>query len=164
MQSFKSKKHHDRKWFVLYYTQYIAWILTAFCIINFLFGRREAILSLPIPLVIFVITSVRRSRQLILNEVVIINNLAIFYVYNFWKGHFEKKTTIDKLKTELDTNYSEGLFSPSTTALFFFHYEPGTFYITPEKDHFSKEMITNLASTLKAIHSQTMKPVELSTP
>lgn len=163
MQSFKSKKHHDRKWFVLYYGQYIAWILAAFCIIYFLFGRREAILYLPMPLVIFAIASVRRSRQLILNEVVIINNLAIFYVYNFWKGHFEKKTTIDKLKTELDNYYSEGLFSSSTTALFFFHHQPGTFYITPEKDHFSKEMIVDLNNSLNQIQSQNIKPVYSAT-
>ncbi len=162
MQSFKSKKHHDRKWFILYYAKGIAGLLTGAVICYFLFEKKGIAFAIPIiPCALLIRNFIQHSRQLLINEVVVINNLVIFYVYNFWKGHSEKKTTIDKLKTELDTNYSEGLLRDSTTALFFFHHQPGTFYMTPEKDHFSKEMIINLAEALKAIHSQTMKPVEL---
>ena len=162
MQSFKSKKHHDRKWFILYYAKGIAGLLTVFFLFYFIYERKPIVFSvLILPCALLIISFIQHSRQLLINEVIVINNLVIFYVYNFWKGHFEKKTTIDTLKTELDTNYSEGLLRGSTTALFFFHRQPGTFYITPEKDHFSKEMITHLAGALKAIHAQTMKPVEL---
>lgn len=162
MESFKSKKYHDRKWFLLYYLKAIAWLLAGFLLFYFLYDKKTVLFSiLSVHIIFLAINFIQHSRRLLINEVVVINNLVIFYVYNFWKGHSEKKTTIDKLKTELDTNYSEGLLRDSTTALFFFHHQPGTFYMTPEKDHFSKEMIINLAEALKAIHSQTMKPVEL---
>ncbi len=157
MYSFRSKKPHSKRRFIVYYS---IQLLLAIVLITVGFGfkifKQERFPFYTILAAATLIVSfIRDSTSTVFNAVIIDEQkqLITFYCFRFWKGEFPLERSFDETKIEIDPSYSTGLFSQGQPAIFFFKNKPGQFYVSEKKDGFSKKTMADLSEILKKITS-----------
>jgi hypothetical protein len=157
MISFKSKRKKNKAWFVmmhlclpllagplLYLAFRIGWLRYSF----FLFWIYPFIFSIA--------SFFRGANNIYINEISIDpeNRQMYFSCFQFWNGNKEHQRRFDEIKIDIVT-YKRFSFS-KVCRIYFFKSQPGDFYLSREKDLFSRasmiqiaELLSNLTTPVK---------------
>jgi hypothetical protein len=157
MLSFKSRITPTRTRFIVRYTLWLIAVAAFFLLNNYYGWIKVSPYLLSLYTVIFVSGLIRESKRFFIQQVNIDeeNRSVAFNCFQFWQGQKTFKEPFDELKVKIVPPILAWRYTSPT--VFFFRNDPGDFYVSNRKDHFSKETLNALTEALRRLTSPAKK-------